>query len=120
MAKLVENVYGDALFELAVEQGTQDQILEECKAVAGILESNEDLLRIMNHPKIVKDEKLQVVENVFKGRVSNEENPLDPAGCGDAYDAVMYRGQCRKYTEHRFPVRSCLRASDHHAGAAAY
>lgn len=72
MAKLVENVYGDALFELAVEQGTQDQILEECKAVAEILESNEDLLRIMNHPKIVKDEKLQVIENVFKGRVSNE------------------------------------------------
>lgn len=72
MAKLVENVYGDALFELAIEQGIQDQIFEECKAVAEVLASNDDLLRIMNHPKIVKDEKLQVVENVFKGRVSNQ------------------------------------------------
>ena len=71
MAKLVENVYGDALFELATEQGIQEQILEECKAVAEVLNSNDDLLRIMNHPKIVKDEKLQVIENVFKGRVSN-------------------------------------------------
>jgi len=72
MAKLVANVYGDALFELAIEQGKQDQYLEECKAVADILSSNEDLLRIMNHPKIAKEEKLEVIESVFKSCTSGE------------------------------------------------
>lgn len=72
MAKLVSNTYGDALFELAVESGQVDELLSEVRGVLQVLSENGDLSKLMNHPKIVKEEKLEILENVFKGRISNE------------------------------------------------
>lgn len=72
MAKLVSNTYGEALFELAVEEKKLDAIEEEVKAVLAAMAENEDLLRLLNHPKIAKEEKIKVVEDIFKGRISDE------------------------------------------------
>lgn len=73
MAKLVANTYGDALFELALENENRlDVMLEEVKGVADILRDNEDMSKLMNHPKIVKEEKIRIIENIFSGRVSPE------------------------------------------------
>lgn len=72
MAKLVSKTYGDALFELAVESNQLDAYLEEAKGIVDVFSSNEQLNRLMNHPKIVKEEKIQVVENIFKGRIKDE------------------------------------------------
>lgn len=72
MAKLVSNTYGDALFELAVEEGQVDELLSEVRGVLEVLNENGELAKLMNHPKIVKEEKIQILENVFKGRISNE------------------------------------------------
>lgn len=72
MAKLVSKTYGDALFELAVESGQMDEMLEESKGVLQVLSENNELSKLMNHPKIVKEEKIQIVEQIFKGRVRDE------------------------------------------------
>lgn len=72
MAKLVSKTYGDALFDLALEMNQMDSMLEEVKAVASIINDNEELTKLMNHPKVVKEEKIEVIENIFKGRVSME------------------------------------------------
>ena len=72
MAKLVSNVYGDALFELAVESGKVDDFLQEAQGVMDVVKSNEGFSQMMNHPKINKEEKLQIIDSVFKGRVSDE------------------------------------------------
>ena len=72
MAKLVSKTYGDALFELAVESNQTDVYLEEAKMVSSILEKNDELNRRMNHLKIVKEEKIKIVERIFKGRISDE------------------------------------------------
>ncbi|MCQ2081864.1 MAG: F0F1 ATP synthase subunit delta [Lachnospiraceae bacterium] len=72
MAKLVSNTYGEALFELAVEEGKEDEFLEEISTLKEIIDSNPDFSKLMNHPKILKEEKLEVVDNVFKGRISAE------------------------------------------------
>jgi F-type H+-transporting ATPase subunit delta len=72
MAKLVSTTYGDALFELAVEEQSLDSMLEEVRAVAEALRENEELTTLMNHPKIDKENKIQLIENIFKGRVSDE------------------------------------------------
>lgn len=72
MAKLVSKTYGDALFELALEADKLDSYLEEVKAVAEAMKQNEDLTRLMNHPKIVKEEKMKLIEDIFKGNVSDE------------------------------------------------
>ena len=72
MAKLVSKTYGDALFELALETNKLDSMLEEVKAVAQALLEDKDLTRLMNHPKIVKEEKIKLIEDIFKGRVDDE------------------------------------------------
>ncbi len=72
MAKLVSNVYGDALFELAVETGRVDDFLQEAVGVIEVVNTNDGFSQMMNHPKINKEEKLQIIDEVFKGRVSDE------------------------------------------------
>ena len=43
MAKQVNSTYGDALFELAVEQQQVDSILEELTGLVQVLSENEEL-----------------------------------------------------------------------------
>ena len=42
MAKLISKTYGDALFELAVEEGKIDVLLEEMEQLQKILAENTD------------------------------------------------------------------------------
>lgn len=72
MAKLISKTYGDALFELAVEENKVDEMLEEIGQLQKILKENDDFGRLLTHPKINKDEKNRVVTEVFKGRISDE------------------------------------------------
>ena len=72
MAKLISKTYGDALFELAVEENKVDELLGEIEQLQEILKSNEEFGKLLTHPKIIKEEKLKVVTNVFKGRISDE------------------------------------------------
>ena len=67
MAKLVSKTYGEALFELAVEEGKEEEFLQEIESLKEILDANPDFGKLMNHPKILKEEKLKVVEEVFQG-----------------------------------------------------
>ena len=67
MAKLISKTYGDALFELAVEEDKVDALLEEIEQLRRVLSENEDFGKLMNHPKIIKEEKIQVARNVFEG-----------------------------------------------------
>ena len=71
MAKLVSKTYWDALFELAVEENRIDSLTEEIEAVKAILDENKDFEKIMIHPEIPQEQKLSVIEEVFKGRVSD-------------------------------------------------
>lgn len=72
MAKQVSLTYGNALFELACEEGKIDQILEEVLAVKQIFKDNREIIRLLNHPKIVKEEKIAIIENIFKNRISDD------------------------------------------------
>ncbi len=73
MAKLVSKIYGDALFETAVEEDRVDDFFEETEGIRRVLEENEELSRLMSHPQVVKKKKkMQLIENIFKGKVSDE------------------------------------------------
>lgn len=72
MAKLISKTYGDALFELALEKKCEDSLLSEAEEVLKALSENPDFSKLMTHPKILKEEKLKILEAVFKGRVSDE------------------------------------------------
>lgn len=71
MAKLVSKTYGDALFELAVEENRTDSLMEEILMLQTVLKENKDFEKILDHPEISKQNKLQVIEDVFKGRISD-------------------------------------------------
>lgn len=72
MAKLVSKTYGEALFELALEKGAVDDFLEEVKGLREVLAKSQELSRLLIHPQISKEEKTQVLERVFQGRVSGD------------------------------------------------
>lgn len=72
MAKLVSKTYGEALFQLAIEQNKLDQYMEEMIAIQNILEENPNFAALMNHPRIPMDEKKEVMQSVFNDRVDKE------------------------------------------------
>ena len=93
MAKLVSKVYGDALFELALEKQSVDTLFEEAARVREVFEQNSDLMLFLTHPKISKEEKNTVVKNVFSGRVSEDMTGfltlIVDKGRADELDAVL-------------------------------
>jgi len=72
MAKLASKAYGDALFELAVEEHKVDEFMEEAVLIQTVLKENPDLGAVMAHPEIIKEERIRLIENCFKGRISDE------------------------------------------------
>jgi F-type H+-transporting ATPase subunit delta len=45
--------------------------MQEILMLQSVLEENKDFEKILMHPEIPKEEKLQVIETVFKGRISD-------------------------------------------------
>lgn len=72
MAKLVSKTYGEALFELAMEENRIGEMMEEIADLQTALSENPDFDKLMKHPGVPKQEKLQVVREIFKGKVSDE------------------------------------------------
>ncbi len=72
MAKQVDITYGNALFELALEENKIDSLFEEAVALVDILKENQDIIKLLNHPKVSKEEKQNLVKETFDGRVSDE------------------------------------------------
>ena len=72
MAKLVTGTYGEALYELAVEEKKEKEFLDEVTSLIGILKDNPDFSAMMNHPKLLKEEKTEALEKVMRGRFCDE------------------------------------------------
>lgn len=74
MAKIVSKTYGEALYEAAVEsgEGKTSELMDEILCIRTILAENPQFDVLMSHPGIPKQEKLQVVDDIFRGRVSEE------------------------------------------------
>ena len=72
MAKLVGKRYAEALFEVADEANKLEKYKEEIKAVADIFSQNPKLEIIFTHPRVTKNEKKEMIKELFDGRVSKE------------------------------------------------
>lgn len=77
MAKLAANAYGDALFELTLEKSKDNDsymnnMLDEVVSILDSFKMNEDLMKLLVHPQISKEEKITVIENIFKGKASDD------------------------------------------------
>lgn len=76
MAKLIEATYGDALFELAVEESRVDALYDEATAVIGAFNDNPELGKLLNHPEVEKGEKEELINNIFSQFVSGDMTGL--------------------------------------------
>ncbi|NLW23200.1 MAG: F0F1 ATP synthase subunit delta [Tissierellia bacterium] len=72
MAKLVGKRYALALFETGLDLNKIDEFDKELDFIKSVFEEEEDLLKILQHPKIKKGEKRNLIDSIFKNRVSNE------------------------------------------------
>lgn len=71
MAKLASTTYGDALFELAMEEGKIREMREEAETLRQIFLENEELSHILIHPEMDKKAKIALLETIFKGKCSD-------------------------------------------------
>lgn len=72
MAKLVSKIYGEALFEAAVEDNIVDSLMQEVEVVYDILRDNEEYVKLLSHPRFPVEQKVALLEEVFRGKVSDE------------------------------------------------
>ena len=72
MAKLVSKTYGDALFGIAVEENKMDVFFEAAKDVWQVLDDNQEFCKLLNHPEIVKENKIKMLEDTFLERIPKE------------------------------------------------
>lgn len=72
MAKLVSERYALALFETGLELDRLDEFKNEINSVSNVLEDEPKIELILNHPKISKDEKKELLNVIFKDVVSQE------------------------------------------------
>ena len=71
MPQLVAEVYADALFSIALEENALDAYEPEIKFIHDMFANEPDFLAVMNHPQISSEEKFSIIENVYKGKVSD-------------------------------------------------
>ena len=72
MAKQVSTTYGEALFELAMEENKIDAFFEETKALLAVFSENEEMVKLLSHPKVLKEDKIAFVEGVFQGHTDEQ------------------------------------------------
>ncbi len=72
MAKLVSKVYGDALFETAMDKGNMDALYEEVCALVPIWKDNPGLALLLSNPQIVKEEKVAIMHQIFSGKIEED------------------------------------------------
>ncbi|MBQ1409892.1 MAG: ATP synthase F1 subunit delta [Oscillospiraceae bacterium] len=68
MTQIAKN-YADALYELAREEGLDEQIYGQLQGTSRLLESNPDYGRLLSAPKLPKPERLAALDEAFANRV---------------------------------------------------
>src|SRR5690625_2777260 len=67
MSIVVAKRYADALFQLANEKNNSEIIQKELHTVQEVFQNNKKLITILNHPRVNKDEKMNLINDAFNG-----------------------------------------------------
>lgn len=68
MTELDKN-YGSALYQLALEENLEDELLEQLQAVCALMHESPEYLRLISSRALVKAERLALLDEAFSGRV---------------------------------------------------
>ena len=72
MAKLVSKTYSHALFEVAIESNLLERVSDDFEFVVKSLEEYPSFYEIIISPKIQSEEKKQIMDDTFGGKISSE------------------------------------------------
>ena len=72
MAKLISKTYGEALFELAVEEEKTEVMLQEISEIKKIFSEHQDYLKFLTHPRISAEDKTKSIKEVFENKVDSQ------------------------------------------------
>ncbi len=72
MAKLIGKRYALALFEAGQELNKLDSFKKELNYITDILEKESELMAVLEHPKVSKQQKKNLIVNIFGEIVSQE------------------------------------------------
>lgn len=62
-------IYGKSLHEVASEEGMAEEILSELLSIAELFRENPDYVKILDSPRIDRDELMEILNQDFFGRV---------------------------------------------------
>ncbi len=66
---MVENIYAQALFELAREEKISDRVVQEMKTVESLFAENQDYVRLLANPAIPVRDRVETLRAAFDGRL---------------------------------------------------
>lgn len=72
MAKLIASIYANSLFEVAKEINKEELIKNELSVITDMFIQDDEFYQFFISPKIPKEERKIVFENIYGGRVSEE------------------------------------------------
>ena len=70
MKNNISHEYAEALFLLSCEEKSEEKYLFDLRIVKGIFEDEPDYTELLHSPAISKEEKLQLIENAFSGKIN--------------------------------------------------
>ena len=65
----IGNVYGEALYSLAREEGLSDAVLQELKTLRDAFTQEPDFVRLLSAPNLSKEERCDILDRSFRGKV---------------------------------------------------
>ena len=71
MIDVIANRYAEALFQIGEEENKTDNLYNELKEVSSLITTNNDLNNVMKSPLVSKNEKIQLIDTLFAGKIDN-------------------------------------------------
>lgn len=71
MAQLIGKRYANALFELAAEDNLIDEYHDQTVFILETFEQFPELMKILEHPHVPSDEKMNLLEQSFKNKIND-------------------------------------------------
>lgn len=72
MYEYLDRRYAVALYKIAKEKNKVSQVISELKEVCEIIEGNEQLKEVLEHPQISSGEKKDFINKIFKGNIDED------------------------------------------------
>ena len=70
MKNNISHEYAEALFLLSCEEKSEEKYLFDLRSVKDVLDSEPEYIELLHSPSIPKDEKIQLIENAFSGKIN--------------------------------------------------